>query len=107
MHATTINATRFTNVAIHPAVGAAEVYRSARVAGFPANPSLNLQRYPGKTIEHLTFTHVYLGGVAAWRPDDIRQIDWALPAAMRDPHPKNGVAPDLPRRGANAAVEPS
>src|SRR2546423_6809089 len=107
MHATTINATRFTNVAIHPAVGAAEVYRSARVAGFPANPSLNLQRYPGKTIEHLTFTHVYLGGAAAWRPDDIRQIDWALPAAMRDSHLNNVLAQYFPDGKPTAAFEPS
>src|SRR3954447_5584148 len=71
---------RVTSVAIDPATDAAELYRSARVAGFPANPSLNLRRYPGKTIEHLTFTHVYLGGAARWRPDDVQQIDWALPA---------------------------
>ncbi len=51
---TSTEVARVTNVAINPATDAAELYRSARVAGFPANPSLNLRRYPGKTIEHLT-----------------------------------------------------
>ena len=96
MHATTTNATRITNVAIHPATEAAEVYRSARVAGFPANPSLNLRRFAGKTIEHLTFAHVYLGGAGAWRSDDVQQIDWALPAAMLDSHLNNVLAQYFP-----------
>jgi hypothetical protein len=96
MQATTTNATRITSVAIRPGTESAERYRSARVAGFPANPSLNLRRFAGRTIEHLTFTHVYLGGAAAWRPDDIQQIDWALPAAMRDSHLNNVLAQYFP-----------
>ena len=107
MHTTTTNATRITNVAIHPATEAAELYSAARVAGFPANPSLNLLRYPGKTIEHLTFTHVYLGGAAAWRPHDIEQIDWALPAAMCDSHLNNVLAQYFPDGKPTAAFEPS
>jgi hypothetical protein len=98
---------RVTSVAIDPATDAAELYRSARVAGFPANPSLNLRRYAGKTIEHLTFTHVYLGGAAAWRPDDVRQIDWALPAAMRDSHLNNVLAQYFPDGKPTAAFAPS
>jgi hypothetical protein len=97
---------RITNVAIHPATDAAELYRSARVAGFPANPSLNLQRYAGRTIEHLTFTHVYLGD-AAWHPDDVHQIDWALPAAMRDSHLNNVLAQYFPDGEPTAAFAPS
>src|SRR4030088_1827161 len=93
---TTTEVARITNVAIHPATEAAEANRSARVAGFPANPSLNLHRYAGKTIEHLTFTHVYLGGAAAWQSDDIQRIDWALPAAMRDSHLNNVLAQYFP-----------
>jgi hypothetical protein len=107
MHVTTTNATQITSVAVHPATEAAEVYRAARVAGFPANPSLNLRRYPGKTIEHLTFTHVYLGGAGAWLPDDIRQIDWALPAAMRDSHLNNVLAQYFPDGQPTAAFEQS
>jgi hypothetical protein len=98
---------RVTNVAIHPATDEAELYRSARVAGFPASPSLNLRRYPGKTIEHLTFTHVYLGGAAAWHPDDVQQIDWALPAAMRDSHLNNVLAQYFPDGEPTAAFAPS
>jgi hypothetical protein len=107
MHATTTNATRITNVAIHPATEAAEVYRSARVAGFPANPSLNLRRFAGKTIEHLTFTHGYLGGAAAWQSADIQQIDWALPAAMRDSHLNNVLAQYFPDGKPTTVFEPS
>jgi hypothetical protein len=96
-----------TSVAIDPATEAAELYREARVAGFPANPSLNLTRYAGKTIEHLTFTHVYLGGTKAWQPDDVRQIDWALPAAMRDAHLNNVLAQYFPDGNPTAAFAPS
>src|SRR6266850_1792227 len=98
---------RITNVAIHPATEAAELYTAARVAGFPSNPSLNLRRYPGRTIEQLTFTHVYLGGAAAWTPDDIQHIDWALPAAMRDTHLNNVLAQYFPDGKPTASFEPS
>jgi hypothetical protein len=104
---TSTEVARVTNVAIHPATDAAGLYRSARVAGFPANPSLNLRRYPGKTIEHLTFTHVYLGGTDAWHPDDVQQIDWALPAAMRDSHLNNVLAQYFPDGEPTAAFAPS
>ena len=104
---TSTEVARVTNVAIRPATDAAELYRSARVAGFPANPSLNLRRYPGKTIEHLTFTHVYLGGADAWHPDDVQQIDWALPAAMRDSHLNNVLAQYFPDGEPTAAFAPS
>jgi hypothetical protein len=107
MPTTTTNATWITSVAVRPATEAAELYSAARVAGFPANPSLNLRRYPGKTIERLTFTHVYLGGAAAWRPDDVRQIDWALPAAMRDSHLNNVLAQYFPGAKPTAAFVPS
>src|ERR1700716_1548342 len=107
MHTTTKNATQITSVAVRPPTEAAELYRVARVAGVPANPSLNLQRFPGKTIEHLTFTHVYLGGTAAWISDDIRHIDWALPAAMLDSHLNNVLAQYFPDGKPTAAFETS
>ena len=107
MQTTTRTATRFTDVAIKPCTDAAERYRSARVAGFPADPSLNLQRFAGKTIEHLTFTHVYLGGRAAWSDDDRRQIDWALPAAMEDAHLNNVLAQYFSDGKPTAAFTPS
>jgi hypothetical protein len=104
---TSSDVARITSVAIDPAAESAELYREARVAGFPANPSLNLKRYAGKIIEHLTFTHVYLGGTAAWQPDDVRQIDWALPAAMRDAHLNNVLAQYFPDGNPTAAFAPS
>jgi hypothetical protein len=98
---------RITNVAIQPDTAAAELYRSARVAGLPADPSLNLERFAGKTIEQLTFTNVYLGGAAAWRSDDIQQIDWALPAAMQDSHLNNVLAQYFPDGKPTTAFKPS
>lgn len=107
MHSSTSSATRFTDVAILPDTEGAQHYRSARVAGFPAAPSLNMQRFAGKTIEHLTFTHVYLGGSSAWSADDRRQIDWALPAAMEDAHLNNVLAQYFPDGRPTATFAPS
>jgi hypothetical protein len=85
------------NVAVHPATESGRRYRSsretaARVAGLPAEPGLNLRYFGGRTIEHLTFTHRYLGGADRWSSDDIAHIDWALPAAMRDRRLNNVIA---------------
>jgi hypothetical protein len=107
MPATGTTVARITNVAIQPDTEAAQLYRSARVAGFPADPTLNLERFPGKTIEQLTFTNVYLGGAAAWRSDDIQQIDWALPAAMQDSHLNNVLAQYFPDGKLTTAFKPS
>jgi hypothetical protein len=98
---TTIGNRRITNVVVHPGTNAGRGYRAsrqveARVPGFPAEPGLNLHNFGGRTIERLTFTHVFLGGDAAWSPDDIAKIDWALPAAMRDPHLNNVLAQYYP-----------
>jgi hypothetical protein len=107
MPATTTTVARITNVAIHPDTEAAELYRSARVAGFPADPTLNLERFTGRTIEQLTFTNVYLGGAAAWRSDDIQQLDWALPAAMQDSQLNNVLAQYFPDGKPTTAFKPS
>ena len=90
-------APRFTQVAAHPASAAGAHYRAARLhaaraPGFPARKSLNLRYWGGRTIEHLTFTNVYLGGRAAWHVDDVANIDGALAAAMSDPHLNNVLA---------------
>ena len=77
------------------------------MAGFPADQGLNLQRFAGKTLEQLTFTNVYLGGNAAWNEDDIRQIDWALPAAMRDAHLNNVIAQYFPDGKPTTTFVPS
>jgi hypothetical protein len=97
MASTTTTAPWITRVAAHPTSAAGVHYRAgrehaARAAGFPVRSDLNLHYFGGRTIEHLTFTNVYLGGKPAWRPDDVKQIDWALPAAMSDPHLNNVIA---------------
>jgi hypothetical protein len=104
---TAVKAARVTSVVIHPAADAAERYRSARVAGFPPQPDLNLQRFPGRIIEQLTFTHVYLGGAARWSRDDIQRIDWALPAALRDRNLNNVLAQYYPNGTPTAKFAPS
>src|SRR4051794_31049437 len=106
MHTTTA-ATRFTDVAIYPGTEQGERYRVARIAGFPAEPSLNMKRYPGRTIEDLTFTNVYVGGSRAWDPDDIAQIDWALPAAMEDTRLNNVLAQYFTDGKPTATFKPS
>jgi hypothetical protein len=94
---TATKAPRITRVAAHPASAAGAHYRggreaAARAPGFPARPGINLHYWGGRTIEHLTFTNVYLGGKAAWSADDVQKIDWALAAAMTDPHLNNVMA---------------
>jgi hypothetical protein len=94
---TTTTAPWVTNVAAHPTSAAGAHYRAGRehaalAPGFAARPDLNLHFFGGRTIEHLTFTNVYLGGKAAWNADDVKQIDWALAAAMSDQHLNNVIA---------------
>jgi hypothetical protein len=96
MSSTALSTTPITSVAIAPAAEDAARYRAARVAAFPPQPDLNLQRYPGRIIEDLTFTNVYLGGAAAWSRDDVDHIDTALAAAMSDLHLNNVLAQYYP-----------
>jgi len=108
----TITAPRITRVAAHPRSDAGGHYRAAREhaarsGSFRAHPNLNLKFFGGKTIEHLTFTHVYLGGKQAWRADDIAAIDHALPAAMEDPHLNNVLAQYYADGQPTSAFKPS
>jgi hypothetical protein len=79
----------------------------ARARGFSARPSLNLRYFGGKTIEHLTFTNVYLGGRSAWSKDDIEKIDRSLAAAMADPHLNNVLAQYFRNGRPTSAFKPS
>jgi hypothetical protein len=108
----TTTAPGITQVAVHPRSAAGERYRAgresaARAHGFPAESSLNLRYFGGKTIEQLTFTHVYLGGKAAWNPDDVTNIDTALPAAMSDPHLNNVISQYYADEKSSTAFKPS
>ena len=91
------SAPALTSVMVAPKTAAAEHYRAARknaarATGFSAHPGLNMHYFGGRTIEQLTFTHIYLGGEAAWGSNDVQKIDHALPAAMKDRHLNNVLA---------------
>jgi hypothetical protein len=112
MATSTSTAPRITRVVVHPRSAAGEYYRAgresgARAHGFPAEHALNLRYFGGKTIEKLTFTHVYLGGKAAWHPDDVKNIDHALPAAMTDPHLNNVISQYYADEKSTTAFKPS
>jgi hypothetical protein len=89
MATSTADAPHFTRVVVAPSTPAAEIYAEARVAEFPAQPSLNMQNFGGKTLEHLTFTNVYVG---AWDVGDRESLDRSLAAAMQDAGLNNVLA---------------
>jgi hypothetical protein len=107
MTTTTRTAPALTSVAVRGASAAAELYRAARADGFPAEPNLNLRNFGGGTIEHLTFTNVYLGTAGAWSVDDVAMIDKALPAAMSDAHLNNVLAQYYPDGKPTTQFKPS
>ena len=105
-------APRFTSVVVAAATDAARRYQSGRESaalapGFAPHTALNLHFFGGRTIEHLTFTHVYLGGTAAWQQDDITAIDASLSAAMEDAHLNNVIAQYFEDSKATATFKPS
>jgi hypothetical protein len=105
-------APRFTSVVVAAATDAARRYQAARestalVPAFAPHKSLNLHFFGGRTIEHLTFTHIYLGGQDAWQPDDITAIDASLSASMADKHLNNVIAQYFKDGKASAAFKPS
>ena len=105
-------ATSLTRVAVAPQSTGGDLYRrgresAARARGFKARPGLNLHYFGGRTIEHLTFTNVYLGGTAAWSADDIQRIDTSLAAAMKDAHLNNVIAQYYKDGKATTAFKPS
>jgi hypothetical protein len=103
----TKTASALTSVAFRGASPAAEIYRAARLQGFPPEPSLELRNFGGRTIEHLTFTNVYLGGTTAWNADDIERIDTSLAAAMTDKNLNNVLAQYYTDGKPTAAFKPS
>ena len=88
---------RITSVVVASPSDAASRYLAARelaalAPGFAPHTSLNLHFFGGRTIEHLTFTNVYLGAAGAWSVDDIERIDTSLAAAMSDARLNNVLA---------------
>jgi hypothetical protein len=105
-------APRFTSVVVAAGTDAGARYRAARrsetlAPNFAPHTSLNLHFFGGRTIEHLTFTNVYLGGRAAWQDDDMKSIDGSLCAAMEDQHLNNVLAQYFEDGKISAAFKPS
>jgi len=105
-------APRFTSVVVAAATDAARRYQSGResaalAAGFAPHTALNLHFFGGRTVEHLTFTNVYLGGKAAWQQDDISSIDASLSASMEDAHLNNVIAQYFKDGKPTATFKPS
>jgi hypothetical protein len=112
MTSATTTAPLLTSVFVDPESHAGGHYRKGReraviAPGFEPHAGLNLHDYGGKTIEKLTFTNIYLGGHRAWKPDDIRQIDDALAAAMSDAHLQHVIAQYYPDRKPTSTFKPS
>jgi hypothetical protein len=108
----TKTAAPFSRIVVRAGTPAAERYRKAReteaiARGFAPHKNLNLHKFPGRTIEHLTFTNVYLGGAGAWSTDDVRAIDASLAASMSDPHLNNVIAQYFPDGKPTTAFKPS
>ncbi len=80
---------------------------AALAPGFAVHTSLNLHFFGGRTIEHLTFTNIYLGGQAAWQQDDITAIDASLAASMEDAHLNNVIAQYFKDGKPDTAFTPS
>jgi hypothetical protein len=59
--------------------------------GFPAAPQEILKYRGGRTIRDLSWINIYVGGQPAWDPQDWRNIDNTLAAAMSDEHLNNVV----------------
>lgn len=61
-------------------------YSAENSAALPATPDDDLKHRGGKTIRDLTYINIYVGGPQVWAESDRKNIDWALNAAMTDPH---------------------
>jgi len=69
-------------VVVRPGSEAAASYRSAVLApGFQPEPGLDLQYFGGRTLPHLAYGLVYLGG---WDVAEQAKLDVVLAAAMND-----------------------
>jgi hypothetical protein len=107
MATTTKSGPAFSRIVVRAESEAGAHYRDARAQGFPAEKGLDLKSFGGRTIEHLTFTNVYLGGRGDWSADDIQQIDASLSGSMEDPHLNNVLAQYFADGNPTAAFKPS
>lgn len=59
--------------------------KAALAAGFNPTPNMNLKYRGGRTIKDLKYINIFLGGNAAWKESDWKNINRALEGAMIDP----------------------
>jgi len=55
-----------------------------RIGSAPSTPAEDLKYRGGRTIQHLSFVNLYVGGNDAWQKSDIESIDRAIGSAMSD-----------------------
>ncbi len=64
---------------------------NARVSDLPSTPQEDLKYRGGRIIRDLSYVNLYVGGQDSWDPQDWRNIDKSLAAAMADPHLNNVI----------------
>jgi len=104
-------------VGVAPAVSALNIARKLPTAGSPsaealaaglgATPAHNLRFRGGRTIQHLTYVNLFIGGSAAWSSSDIQNVDRALAAIMTDSRLDIVVNQYFPNGPASTTAAPS
>ena len=79
----------------------------ALAPGLAPSPSEDLRYRGGKTIPHLTFVNIYVGGDNSWDPNDIKSIDHALAAAMSDKNLNNVMRQYFDNKPITGTAKPS
>ena len=69
----------------------ADASNTAIAVGLAGSPQEDLRFRGGHTIKDLKFVNIYVGGSAAWDPNDWKSIDKALAAAMADQRLNNVI----------------
>lgn len=78
-----------------------------REPGMPSTPKHDLHYQQGKTIQNLTFTNFYIGGINSWNQSDIHSIDVALAAAMSDARLNNVMMQYFSNQPITSTFKPS
>lgn len=80
----------------------------SQIVDAPSSGSLHALRYRGgKTLPHLGYVNLYLGGEQGWSMSDIRQIDQSLAAAMTDTNLNNVIRQYFNNQPIGTSVYPS
>src|SRR5579871_981990 len=66
----------------HPRAGQRGPQTTVLAQGFKPTPQHDLRFRGGRTIPHLAYMNVFVGGAASWQQSDIDNVNRALAAAM-------------------------